>query len=107
MKYEYLRLAVTAEHAIIVAICILGIIVLFKRVMVEKAITTDMPNKMLISNGTVMSSIIFMFVTAIAQMAYLTNFFERIPVYYYKIPTLLLLMVAIVLIILFAINKKK
>lgn len=76
-----------------------------KKIIFEKSPSKEESNFLLISNAPNIGVIIFCFMFAITNLAYITNFLNRIPKYAYILP--LLIACLIFLILLINVNRKK
>jgi len=88
-NYEYLRMATS----ILLALSIIASIYLMWRysnkIIIEKAPTTAQENFLLIINRAFISLIVFSFLVAIVDFAFITNFFNRLPKYAMIIPLII------------------
>lgn len=98
-NYEYLRLITSSLHVLNIILSFMVMWIYCKKIIIEKAPYTVQENFLLVSNLPHIATITFCFLFAIANVAYITNFFNRIPKYAYIIPFLIVCLVFLILLI--------
>jgi len=96
-NYEYLRLATSSLHILCIVASLVVAWVYSNKIIIEEDL-------LLYKNLPIILIIIFCFLFAGGNAVYISNFFDRIPVYFYKIPLLFSCLVFLILLI--NVNRK-
>lgn len=87
--YEYLRYTTYFLLCISIALSFYLMWYYSKKIIIEKAPTTHQENFLLITNRAFIFLIVFCFLVAILDFAYIVNFFNRLPKYAMIIPLII------------------
>jgi len=88
-SYDYLRLTTSSLHIVLIILSLIVMWIYSKKITFEKAPLKIDNNFLFISNAPNIGVIVFCFTFTIVNVAYITNFFNRIPKYAYIIPLLI------------------